>query len=116
MKLACTVSKTTSQRSRGLVIREREGDGALVGVEDHEERVIDDPLAARPAVVDRVAGELHGQGPNARRLPLLVGHLGAVGREPGEVLDARAADLAALEELAAAKHRVGLEAAGSASG
>src|SRR6185503_14407059 len=47
---------------------------------------------------DRVAGEAEAETAREAVRPLLVGHLLPVGAEPGEVLDLRALDAAALEE------------------
>ena len=56
--------------------------------------------------VDHVAGQPHAEAADEAGVPGLVGHLAAVGVEPGDVLDVGAADAAALEELAPAEHRL----------
>ena len=78
----------------------------MVGVEQQQQRVADDRLAALVHVADQVAGQAHPQAPDEAGVPGLVGHLLAGGLEPGNVLDVGAADAAAQEELAALEDRL----------
>src|SRR5262245_42055166 len=76
----------------------------VVRVEQHQERLVDDAMAARIGRVDRIAVEEDADRFREARFPILIAHLFAVGAEPAEV--DLAADLAAEEPAAAAEHRV----------
>ena len=65
--------------------RQGEADRLVVRAEQQEQRVADDRLAPRVDFVDLRAVQPHAEGP-ASAFPARVGHLAAVGREPGDVL------------------------------
>ena len=101
------VSISVSHRSVGAGrAAATNGNRFVAGVQQHQQRVADDPLAALVDFVDRVAVEAHAEAADVRRVPRLVGHLPARRIEPGDVEHVGAADAAALEELAAAQHRM----------
>lgn len=80
-----------------------------MGVEAQQERVVQQPLTAGVAVGDAVAVEEHRDGLGEIGAPVLVGHLGAVGGEPGDVAQpvlAAPSHRLAGEEPAPAEHRV----------
>ncbi len=77
-----------------------EGNGLVVGVEEDQEGL---PHKGAPQVVpfvDQVSGEANAEGADEVGVPFLVGHLVADGREPRNVLDLGAPNLAAVKELA----------------
>ena len=100
------MSISVSHRSSGVVAGSTNETAILVGVEQQQQRVADDPLAALVDLVDRVAVQPDAEPADVGRVPRVVGHLAARRVEPRDVLDVGAADAAALEELAAAQHRV----------
>ena len=66
------VSISVSHRSSGAVAGSTNGIGSLVGVEQHQQRVADDALAALVDFVDRVAVEPHAEAAHVGRVPGLV--------------------------------------------
>ena len=99
---SCTHSAAEAPR------RQREGHVLVVGVEEQQERVVLDRLAARRAVGDLLAVEEDAEDVGGGLLPVALGHAPAVGAEPPDVGQARALALAPGQELAAAEDRVGL--------
>jgi hypothetical protein len=89
-----------------FLARQHEGDVVVVRVEQQQEAVIAEPPAARVGVGQRVAVEEDAERLGEARLPVLVGHLGAVRPEPGDVGKLAAEDGLALEEPAPPEHRV----------
>src|SRR4051812_45252649 len=83
---------------------ERHRGGAAV--EDQQQRVADDPLAALVDFLDRVAVEPDAERAHVGGVPHLVGHLLPGGIEPRDVEYVGAANTAPLEELAATQYRV----------
>ena len=80
------------------------GTVSCVRVQQDEQRVADDRLAAFVDLFDRAARQQHAEAADEVGVPRLVGHLAAVGREPRDVL--AAADAAALEILPTAQRRL----------
>ena len=78
----------------------------MVAVEEQQEIVVADGLAALVALLHGIAAQIDAETAREIVCPLFVVHLVAVGLEPVDVLDARAVDGAALEEVAAAEDRV----------
>ena len=58
-----------------LVSGQRERDRLPVGVEQHQQRLAHDRLAALVLVADQVAGQPHAQAPDEAGVPVLVRHL-----------------------------------------
>jgi hypothetical protein len=86
-----------------------EVDVLVVGVEGHHERVVDDALAAGVDVGEALPVEEHRDGLAEAGVPVVLGHLLAGRGEPGDVRQRAGAappDGPALEEAAAAEHRV----------
>ena len=79
-------------------------DRLIGGVEDHEKAVVDDAFTIRVGRRNRLAVQKHGDGAGESGVPVVVGHLLAVGSEPCQVLDA--ADRTPLEPAAATEHRM----------
>ena len=109
--LASSAPVSTTARHSVAEFRWRKGefDRLVVGVEAQHERVVEHSLTARIEVGNAVAVEEHRDGFRETRAPVLVGHLGAVGGEPGDVGQpalAAAAHRLAAEEAAPAEHRV----------
>src|SRR4051812_23713263 len=86
--------RVPGQRDRGLVGR---------GVEEDQERVVGDRLAARAGLGDALAVEEDRERLYARRRPIVLAHRRAVGREPRDVRQAVALGLAR-EEAPPAEH------------
>ena len=80
---------------------------SMMGVEQDQQRVVDDPPASLVGFFDRVAREPHAQTPDMLGAPVGVGHLVAVWIEPGQVLDVDAPDLSTLEEPSTPQNGVG---------
>ncbi|GMA31398.1 hypothetical protein GCM10025875_13900 [Litorihabitans aurantiacus] len=78
------------------------------GVEEQEEGVVDDRLAALVGLGDGVTVQEDGQGPGVAGVPLVLRHGAAGGREPLDVLDLLTLGIGdpAAEEAAAAEHGV----------
>src|SRR3546814_16074148 len=74
---------------------QRPVDLLVVGVEEQQERVVDDALAPGVGIGDRVAVEEQADGQRVTGGPVLVGHLLAVGLAPADV--AGAPDRSAVE-------------------
>src|SRR5437588_547340 len=81
----------------------------MVRVQEQQERVAGDAVAALIHLVNGVARQLHGERARLLVAPVVVGHLVPVGAEPGDVLDLRAANLSALKKFATAQNRVCVE-------
>src|SRR5207237_8991063 len=84
-----------------VAARDRERQLLVVGVEEHEEAVVGDLLAPEVGVGNGVAVQEHADRLGETRVPVLLGHLSAVRREPADVGDLAAVDRAALEPPAA---------------
>ena len=95
---------------------QREGDRLPVAVEQDQQRLADDRLAALVLVADQVAGQPHAQALDEPGVPVLVRHLLARRAEERDVLDVRAADGAAQEELPPLEDRLAPPDRRSASG
>src|SRR5262249_60826172 len=85
-----------------------ERQGLVVGVEQDEQRVVHDRAPVGIHLVDRIAGQAEPEAARERAVPVLLGHLAAIGTDPREVLHLGAADPAAEEELPAPQHRMAL--------
>src|SRR5947209_8975662 len=75
-------------------------------VQQQQERVAGDAVAALVHLVNGVAGQLHGERARLLVAPVVVGHLPPVGTEPRDVFDLRAANLSALKKLSASQDGV----------
>src|SRR5215470_17291708 len=72
-------------------------------IHQHDEILVGDELAAFVNFVDRRAGEENPESFRVLLIPLLVGHLAAIGTQPENVFDADAFDGASLKEIAPAE-------------
>src|SRR4051812_41129943 len=84
--------------------RQLELDVVVAAVEQQQERVVDHALAVLVRRGDLLAVEEHPD--DVRALPVALGHPPPVGAEPPGVREAGALLLGAVEELAAAEHRM----------
>ena len=93
--------------STECLVRQTELNGFVMGIEQQQEAVIGDPLAAvvesKESAVDEDA-----QRPSVANFPVLTRHLLARGLEPCAIFDANAMNWAPLEPIATVKHWVGL--------
>src|SRR5262249_16021769 len=70
----------------------------VVGIQQHQEGIADDPLAHVVDLLDRIADQPETQAPAEAIGPLFFRHLLAVGAKPGDVLPRRAVDTPSLKE------------------
>ncbi len=77
-----------------------------MAVEQQQEVVVANRLAAPVAFVHRFAPEIDAEAAREIMRPFVVAHFIAVGLEPVDVLGFRAANRAALEEVAPAEYRM----------
>ena len=75
-------------------------------MQDQQERVVEDRLAARTSGADRVTCDVHAHRHARWGEPVRVGHLGAARGEPREVLQATVGDRPTEEERALPEHRM----------
>src|SRR5690606_41703168 len=68
-----------------LAARQGEVETAVVGVEDHVERLVDDALTLPAGRGDLRAVQAHAERLRIRLVPVVVGHLAPVGSEPLDV-------------------------------
>ena len=105
-RLGSAVSRSRSQMCPSRGLRQGERDRLPVAVEQDQQRLADDRLAALVLVVDQVAGQPDSQALDEAGVPVLVRHLLARRVEERDVLDVRAADRPAQEELPALEDRL----------
>src|SRR6185369_14967659 len=86
--------------------RQAEGDGFVMGIEEDVEAVVDDALAARIGVGQRLAVEIDADAASEAVVPVVAGHLLAVRLEPADVADAGAVQRAPHEPAPALEDRV----------
>ena len=98
--------KSTPSRSIPWLRRCREAQRLVVGIEEHEERVVHDTLTPLVRARDRRAVEEHADRLSEAGRPILGLHLGSVGAEPGDVRGV-GAERVAVEEVAAAEDGMG---------
>src|SRR5215470_9460762 len=72
------------------VCRQDEWERLVMGVQEDQQRVADDAIAALVELFDRVAGKPEAEAARFGVIPIVFGHLLAVEAKPGEVLDFRA--------------------------
>src|SRR5262249_16149198 len=75
-------------------------------VEHHEERGVHDAAPLRVRLADRLAGETQAEAARDGIGPVVLRHLLAVAADPRQVLNLRALNRPAEEELAAPEHRM----------
>src|SRR5262249_19254527 len=88
----------------GLGQRQDEGLRVLVGVEQDEEGLVPHRAPLVVDLLDGVTGQVQPEEAALPVVPLLFGHLAPLRMKPGEVLDGRAVDAAALKETPAPEH------------
>ena len=88
----------------GLVRRQGKRPRLVVRIEQHQERVVQDRSSLRVLLLDRVARQPDAQAADIPLGPVLIRHLFAIRAKPGDVLDLRATDAAALKKAAAPEH------------
>lgn len=88
-------------------LRQREPDGLVVGVEQHQRRVADDALALAVELLEQVAGQPHAEAVHETG-PVAVAHRAPRRHQPGHVRHVRAADHAPVKEPAPLEHRLAL--------
>src|SRR5204863_7764522 len=93
-------------RESRLVRGQYEAQRLPVRIDQQQQGVVDQRLAMSVELVEGVAGQPEAEGACQWIGPVLFRHLLAVRTEPGEVLHFRAANAAAVEELAAAELRM----------
>src|SRR5689334_22365135 len=89
--------------------RQDERQRLVMRVEDNQDRVADESVAAIVELFDGVAREAQPEAARLGIVPVVLGHLLTVEPKPGQVLDLRAADLPALKKMAPAQHRLSAE-------
>jgi hypothetical protein len=80
----------------------------MVGIEQHQKRLVHNRLPLWIGLLDRIAGEPDPQTPNVTLRPVVVRHLLAVRPKPRNILHLRAPDTAALKETAPTEDRMTL--------
>ena len=106
--IGCSLSvlSTTSPAAHPLVARDGGLAGVAVRVEDQQERRVVQLLALRPGRPQRVAGDEHPERVQPVVEPVGLGHLPALGVDPGQVLRAALDGRPALEEVPLPQRRV----------
>src|SRR5258707_15622273 len=83
--------------------RQAERHRLVVGVEEDEEAIVDDRLASLIRRGNALAAEEDADAAGKSVLPIVVGHLAAVGLEPADVADVNTAQRTAIEPAPALK-------------
>src|SRR5262245_3527289 len=86
--------------------RKNEADRLMVRVQQDQQSVIQNPVAAGVDFFDGVAGEPQSEATGESVVPVIVRHFFPIRLEPGQVFDLRAADLAALKKYPAPENRM----------
>ncbi len=78
----------------------------MIGIEQQNQAIVDDPLAALVGGGDFLAVQKNPNGLGQAVMPLLLGHLPAIGVEPEDVVHAGTMDRLPLEPFAPTQHRM----------
>jgi len=73
----------------------------MVGIQEHQERIVNNRVPLVVNIVNSIPGKLEPQETNLRIPPVLIGHLLSIGPEPGQVLNLGSPNLTSMEELPA---------------
>src|SRR5580765_6531063 len=87
-----------------LVRWQRERPWLVVGIEQHEECLVQEWLPLRVFFLNGMAVQPYAKAADIPFAPIFIRHLFSIGAQPGDILDFRATDTAALKESAAAEH------------
>src|SRR5688572_13887322 len=91
-----------------VMLRHDKRDRIMMGIQEQEERVVHDDVAAGVFFFNRVSGQDKADRPHMSLPPVGLIHFLAVRMEPYDILDLTAMDLPPLKEAASSKHGMGL--------